>query len=277
MGRSPCCAKGVNRGAWSLQEDQILINFIKTHGQGSWRSVAQKAGLKRCGKSCRLRWLNYLRPDIKRGEISADEEDLIIRLHSLLGNRWALIAKRLPGRTDNEIKNYWNTNLAKKSQDKKSKLPIKLPQTKPEGEKPIEKLPEVKAQTCNSVKCSKTPLISPQEIQLTSVLQNEILVPLDDDSFDVLMEIDFGDVFVPVVDFPHAQYCGQMINVRKSDIVNHVKGDDNCVLSLQSEDGFVHENEMKGVQLIQQSLDLELKRVASFLELEEDEWNGDGH
>ncbi|XP_058227285.1 transcription factor MYB1-like isoform X2 [Rhododendron vialii] len=275
MGRSPCCAKGVNRGAWSLQEDQILINFIKTHGQGRWRSVAQKAGLKRCGKSCRLRWLNYLRPDIKRGEISADEEDLIIRLHSLLGNRWALIAKRLPGRTDNEIKNYWNTNLAKKSHDKKSKLPIKLPQTKPEEEtKPIEKPDQVKAQTYNSVKCSKTPLIPPQEIQLTSV-QNENLVPLDDDSFNFLMEVDFGDVFVPVVDFPHAQ-CGQM-NVGKSDIVNHVKGDDNRILSLQSEDGFVDANEMKGVQLIQPSLDLELKRVASFLELEEDEWNGDGH
>ncbi|KAI8544674.1 hypothetical protein RHMOL_Rhmol08G0313900 [Rhododendron molle] len=276
MGRSPCCAKGVNRGAWSLQEDQILINFIKTHGQGRWRSVAQKAGLKRCGKSCRLRWLNYLRPDIKRGEISADEEDLIIRLHSLLGNRWALIAKRLPGRTDNEIKNYWNTNLAKKSHDKKAKLPIKLPQTKPEGEKSIEK-PEVKAQTYNSVKCSKAPLIPPQEIQLTSALQNEILVPLDDDSFNFLMEIDFGDlVSVPVVDFPDHARCGQM-NVRKSDTVNHVKGDDdNCILSLQSEDGFVHENEMKGVQ-IQPSLDLELKRVASFLELEEDEWNGDGH
>ncbi|GKF49691.1 transcription repressor MYB6-like protein, partial [Tanacetum coccineum] len=70
--------------------------------------------LKRCGKSCRLRWLNYLKPDIKRGNISCDEEDLIIRLHKLLGNRWSLIAGRLPGRTDNEIKNYWNTTLAKK-------------------------------------------------------------------------------------------------------------------------------------------------------------------
>lgn len=71
-------------------------------------------GLQRCGKSCRLRWLNYLRPGIKRGDIGADEEDLIIRLHRLLGNRWSLIAKRLPGRTDNEIKNYWNSHLRKK-------------------------------------------------------------------------------------------------------------------------------------------------------------------
>lgn len=71
-------------------------------------------GLLRCGKSCRLRWMNYLRPDIKRGNISPDEDDLIIRLHSLLGNRWSLIAGRLPGRTDNEIKNYWNTHLSKR-------------------------------------------------------------------------------------------------------------------------------------------------------------------
>lgn len=73
-----------------------------------------RAGLLRCGKSCRLRWMNYLRPDIKRGNITPEEDDLIIRMHSLLGNRWSLIAGRLPGRTDNEIKNYWNTHLSKK-------------------------------------------------------------------------------------------------------------------------------------------------------------------
>ncbi|CAB4308140.1 unnamed protein product [Prunus armeniaca] len=71
-------------------------------------------GLNRSGKSCRLRWLNYLRPDVKRGNISPEEEDLIIRMHKLLGNRWALIARRLPGRTDNEIKNFWNINLSKR-------------------------------------------------------------------------------------------------------------------------------------------------------------------
>ncbi|XP_056167216.1 transcription factor MYB1-like isoform X2 [Syzygium oleosum] len=115
MGRSPCCAKqGMNRGAWSNDEDQILTDYVTLHGEGKWRKVSQNAGLNRCSKSCRLRWVNYLKPGIKRGAICPDEEDLIIRLQRLLGNRWALIAARLPGRTDNEIKNHWNTILVKR-------------------------------------------------------------------------------------------------------------------------------------------------------------------
>jgi len=128
MGRSPCCSKeGLNRGAWTKTEDIILCEYIRIHGDGGWRTLPKKAGLKRCGKSCRLRWLNYLRPDIKRGGISPDEEELIIRLHRLLGNRWSLIAGRLPGRTDNEIKNYWNTHLCKK-------MPL-MNQSQPKGSK----------------------------------------------------------------------------------------------------------------------------------------------
>ncbi|XP_016432631.1 uncharacterized protein LOC107759231 [Nicotiana tabacum] len=115
MGRKPCCVKeGLRKGPWSSKEDLLLTNYIKENGEGQWRSLPKNAGLLRCGKSCRLRWMNYLRPGIKRGNFSQDEEDLIVRLHSLLGNRWSLIAGRLPGRTDNEIKNYWNTHLIKK-------------------------------------------------------------------------------------------------------------------------------------------------------------------
>ncbi|KAK8509692.1 hypothetical protein V6N13_093545 [Hibiscus sabdariffa] len=115
MGRAPCCSKvGLHRGPWTPGEDTLLVKYIQAHGEGHWRSLPKNAGLLRCGKSCRLRWMNYLRPDIKRGNITADEDDLIIRLHSLLGNRWSLIAGRLPGRTDNEIKNYWNTHLSKR-------------------------------------------------------------------------------------------------------------------------------------------------------------------
>ncbi|XP_052180650.1 transcription factor MYB1-like [Diospyros lotus] len=132
MGRSPCCSKeGLNRGAWTAMEDKILTDYIKANGEGKWRNLPKRAGLKRCGKSCRLRWLNYLRPDIKRGNITNDEEDLIIRLHRLLGNRWSLIAGRLPGRTDNEIKNYWNTNIGKKVQGHPSAMSNRKPKGKP--------------------------------------------------------------------------------------------------------------------------------------------------
>ncbi|XP_028807064.1 transcription factor WER-like [Neltuma alba] len=112
--------EGQKREAWTAQEDRILAAYIRAHGEGKWKNIPKQTGLRRCGKSCRLRWMNYLRPDIKRGNITEDEEDLILRLHKLLGNRWSLIAGRLPGRTDNEIKNYWNTNLAKKEQEKRA-------------------------------------------------------------------------------------------------------------------------------------------------------------
>ncbi|MBA0816171.1 hypothetical protein Gohar_000864 [Gossypium harknessii] len=156
--RTPCCSKvGIKKGPWTAEEDEVLANYIKIEGGGRWRTLPKRAGLLRCGKSCRLRWMNYLRPTVKRGPIAPDEEDLILRLHRLLGNRsslpdihnhdayfrgssnithtyiyayeymnckikgsytvnisrWALIAGRIPGRTDNEIKNYWNTHLSK--------------------------------------------------------------------------------------------------------------------------------------------------------------------
>ncbi|GMJ13538.1 myb domain protein 85 [Hibiscus trionum] len=115
MGRQPCCDKlDVKKGPWTAEEDKKLINFILTHGQCCWRSVPKLAGLRRCGKSCRLRWTNYLRPDLKRGLLNEDEEQLVIDLHARLGNRWSKIAARLPGRTDNEIKNHWNTHIKKK-------------------------------------------------------------------------------------------------------------------------------------------------------------------
>ncbi|XP_047317899.1 transcription repressor MYB5-like [Impatiens glandulifera] len=105
---------GLKKGPWTPEEDELLSNYVKKAGEGRWRTLPNCAGLLRCGKSCRLRWMNYLRPSVKHGPIAPDEEDLILRLHRLLGNRWALIAGRIPGRTDNEIKNYWNTHLSKK-------------------------------------------------------------------------------------------------------------------------------------------------------------------
>ncbi|KAK6230465.1 hypothetical protein QUC31_001983 [Theobroma cacao] len=115
MAKPPCCDKnGLKKGPWTAEEDQKLIDYIQKHGHGRWRTLPKNAGLRRCGKSCRLRWTNYLRPDIKRGKFSIEEEETIIQLHSVLGNKWSAIAARLPGRTDNEIKNYWNTHIKKK-------------------------------------------------------------------------------------------------------------------------------------------------------------------
>ncbi|KAJ4907611.1 myb domain protein 49 [Raphanus sativus] len=115
MGKSSSSEESeVKKGPWTPEEDEKLVSYIHAHGPGKWRTLPKNAGLRRCGKSCRLRWTNYLRPDIKRGEFSLQEEETIIQLHRLLGNKWSAIAIHLPGRTDNEIKNYWNTHIKKK-------------------------------------------------------------------------------------------------------------------------------------------------------------------
>ncbi|KAL1531429.1 transcription factor MYB17-like [Salvia divinorum] len=118
-GRRPCCEReGLTKGAWSPEEDKILVEFITQNGHGTWRNLPQLAGLLRCGKSCRLRWTNYLRPDIKRGPFSPEEENMIIQLHGALGNKWASIASHLAGRTDNDVKNFWNSHLRKRFDSK---------------------------------------------------------------------------------------------------------------------------------------------------------------
>ncbi|KAD4386325.1 hypothetical protein R6Q59_009577 [Mikania micrantha] len=115
MGRIPCCEKeSVKKGQWTPEEDHKLSSYIAQHGTRNWRLIPKNAGLQRCGKSCRLRWTNYLRPDLKHGQFSDAEEQIIVRLHSVLGNRWSVIAAQLPGRTDNDVKNHWNTKLKKK-------------------------------------------------------------------------------------------------------------------------------------------------------------------
>ncbi|XP_052188583.1 transcription factor RAX3-like [Diospyros lotus] len=123
MGRAPCCDKAnVKKGPWSPEEDAKLKSYIEQNGTGgNWIALPQKIGLKRCGKSCRLRWLNYLRPNIKHGGFSEEEDKIICSLYVSIGSRWSIIAAQLPGRTDNDIKNYWNTRLKKKLLGKQRK------------------------------------------------------------------------------------------------------------------------------------------------------------
>ncbi|XP_074290757.1 uncharacterized protein LOC141617458 [Silene latifolia] len=104
----------LKKGPWTAAEDAVLVEYVRKHGEGNWNAVQRNTGLRRCGKSCRLRWANHLRPNLKKGPFSVDEQRLIIHLHSKLGNKWARISQHLPGRTDNEIKNFWNTRVKRR-------------------------------------------------------------------------------------------------------------------------------------------------------------------
>ncbi|CAH8356724.1 unnamed protein product [Eruca vesicaria subsp. sativa] len=113
-----CTSRGkgsvLKKGPWTSTEDGILINYVRKHGEGNWNTVQKHTSLARCGKSCRLRWANHLRPNLKKGAFSKEEEQLIVEMHAKMGNKWAQMAEYLPGRTDNEIKNYWNTRIKRR-------------------------------------------------------------------------------------------------------------------------------------------------------------------
>ncbi|TVU29044.1 hypothetical protein EJB05_20586 [Eragrostis curvula] len=108
------------KGLWSPEEDEKLRDYIIRYGHGCWSALPGKAGLNRNGKSCRLRWINYLRPGLKHGMFSPEEEETVMSLHAALGNKWSRIARHLPGRTDNEVKNYWNSYLKKRVEGKEA-------------------------------------------------------------------------------------------------------------------------------------------------------------
>ncbi|XP_015952298.2 transcription factor MYB20 isoform X3 [Arachis duranensis] len=111
------------KGPWTEQEDFKLVSYVGLFGDRRWDFIAKVSGLNRTGKSCRLRWVNYLHPGLKHGKMSPHEQQLVMHLHSKWGNRWSRIARKLPGRTDNEIKNFWRTQMRKQKAQEKKRAP----------------------------------------------------------------------------------------------------------------------------------------------------------
>ncbi|XP_042496066.1 transcription factor MYB1-like isoform X1 [Macadamia integrifolia] len=288
MGRSPCCAKvGLNRGPWSAQEDRVLTSYIKTHGEGKWRDLPQKAGLRRCGKSCRLRWLNYLRPDIKRGNISQEEEELMIKLHKLLGNRWSLIAGRLPGRTDNEIKNYWNTYLSKKFQGKTAQIQLNKTKNKNTKEVPQAKtLERTQVIRTRAVRCTKVVLplqegnihMNTNNLELASDGKSSASSSTQrfmDDSSNFLMDFDIGELFISdVLNSDVFQACCDGIQTTDNKGGNNSSSSSDNLFSVQEYNLFsVQEmlQDSSNQALFEPNEALELQKLCSFLD-SEDEW-----
>ncbi|ONK73565.1 uncharacterized protein A4U43_C04F32970 [Asparagus officinalis] len=125
----------MRKGPWMAEEDEILLDYVKKHGPRDWSSIRSKGLLPRTGKSCRLRWVNKLKPDLKTGcKFSPEEERIVIELQARFGNKWARIATYLPGRTDNDVKNFWSTRQKRLARSLQKPLPSKS--NKNQGEIP---------------------------------------------------------------------------------------------------------------------------------------------
>ncbi|KAF6157064.1 hypothetical protein GIB67_041525 [Kingdonia uniflora] len=291
MGRRPCCSKeGLNRGAWTALEDRTLKEYIQIHGEGGWRNLPIEAGLKRCGKSCRLRWLNYLRPDIKRGNISEEEEELIIRLHKLLGNRWSLIAGRLPGRTDNEIKNYWNTNLSKKVQTQSTSKQTHKQSTLSKSKRILIN-PTPQARVPPPVRTTESCVVRTKATRCTKIfftseepaVVNEFVVEKAPESdgllSDFMADLDVGGLCLS--EFLHSDFS-DLYRFDDNDAIRlDGNSDNNNDLSPQisSDDPLLFHGEniehyWTGVDCIQRDAASDLQSLATFLNAEED-WLGE--
>ncbi|XP_058754710.1 transcription factor MYB1-like [Vicia villosa] len=222
-------SRGVRKGAWTYEEDKLLKACIDKYGEGKWHLVPQRAGLNRCRKSCRLRWLNYLNPTINRENFSEDEVDMILRLHKLLGNRWTLIAARLPGRTSNDVKNYWHTHLRKKMISRKL-------EEKKEKKKPNETMKAheiIKPQPRTFL--SHSPRLNGKHIEkpIVAVSTKDASVAKDG-NFDTMLPInDNGD---------HAMWWESLLNLRNDKIgsCSLLQEEGNSILELPNIENFFY-------------------------------------
>ncbi|XP_062224649.1 myb-related protein Hv1-like [Phragmites australis] len=184
---------GLKKGPWTPEEDEKLVGHVQRHGEGNWNKVRRETGLLRCGKSCRLRWANHLRPDLKRGPVSPEEEHLFLRLHALLGNKWARIVAHLPGRTDNEIKNYWNTRLKRRQ---RAGLPLYPPEVEQE-------VALIRAGGPNTILDDADSDANPQGSLLFDAADNSFpLLPLPAASDSTAPSYHFGDAAQELNQFP---------------------------------------------------------------------------
>ncbi|XP_057542424.1 transcription factor RAX3-like [Amaranthus tricolor] len=202
MGRAPCCDKAnVKKGPWSPEEDAKLKAYIEAKGTGgNWIALPQKIGLKRCGKSCRLRWLNYLRPNIKHGGFTEEEENIICNLYINIGSRWSIIAAQLPGRTDNDIKNYWNTRLKKKliaKQRKEQQAAYRFVEQELKRENETFLVNQTMNQIPNTFWSEQQscipPMIDPNQDQITRFLMKSSGMFYDDQSHPQLINSNYDD------------------------------------------------------------------------------------
>ncbi|XP_039027614.1 transcription factor MYB97-like [Hibiscus syriacus] len=163
----------LKKGPWTAAEDVILAEYVRTHGEGNWNAVQKNAGLARCGKSCRLRWANHLRPNLKKGAFSPEEERVIVEMHGIMGNKWARMATRLPGRTDNEIKNFWNTRVKRRQ---RQGLPLYPPEIQALYSSQHRSQPAVTPSTTPSFSFQNPMMKPPQSSMLQSSASNSNLM-----------------------------------------------------------------------------------------------------